>query len=269
MQLLLALAFLSLASAGLTYYFSGLYASLANLWMPLLFWMGYFLSFVIVFVLFAVVVSFFVDLKKPQKHVNRFAYWVMKEIAWNGMLFSRAKVRYVNKEKIPFSERCLYICNHVSGYDHLAIFGILPTTVVSITKVENENIFVAGKWMHLAGFLPLNRENPFEGLRTIARAIDYVKNDEASVAVSPEGTRSKDGALLPFREGAFRIATKTGCPVVVLRIEGTSLVKKNFPWRKTPITVTVLDVIRKDRYEGQTTVDLSDQVHDLLASSYL
>ena len=61
----------------------------------------------------------------------------------------------------------------------------------------------------------LDRENAKEGLKTILKAIEYVKNG-ISIFIFPEGTRNKgeELSLLPFKDGAFRIATKTGCPLI-------------------------------------------------------
>ena len=77
----------------------------------------------------------------------------------------------------------------------------------------------------------LDRENPKEGLKTILQAIDYVKNG-ISICIFPEGTRNKgeELSLLPFKEGAFKIATKTGCPIVPISMNNTAEIFENhFP----------------------------------------
>jgi 1-acyl-sn-glycerol-3-phosphate acyltransferase len=268
MQLLIIFLVLSGLVSGLGYYFSFFWRDLSTLWMPFVFFLAAFLALVILFVLWTYLVSLFIDLKKPQRHVNHFAYWIMKEITEWVFVVTRVRLQYVGEEKIPLNETYLLVCNHVSGFDHLCFFGHLKGTIISVTKKENEDIVDVGKWMHLAGFLPLDRQDPYQGLMTIGRAIEYVKTGEASVAISPEGTRSKDGSLLPFHDGSFKIATKTGCPVVVCRLEGTNQVKHNFPWHHTVVKVTVLAVYHKEDYEHGTAVELSEKCHDLLASSY-
>lgn len=269
MQLFLLFVLLSLFGGGLSYYLAGFFVDLSTLWMPFVFTLGFFVSFYLLWLLFCFVVSLFIPLSKMQKKPDHFAYWAIIETCQSLLLFVGATVKFVGKEKIPHDERFLLVCNHISGYDHISLLAHLPTMVLSITKQENERLFIAGKWMHRAGFLPLDRQNAFAGLRTIKQAIAYIEEDEASVAVSPEGTRSKDGTLLPFHEGSFKIATKTGCPVVVVRIEGTPLIKKNFPFRRTPVTLTVLAVLRQEDYEKGTAVDLSDHCWKILHSSYL
>jgi len=269
MQLFFLFVLLSLLGSGFSYYFAGLYLDPSTWWMPVVFALGFFVAFYLLWLLFCFIGSLFISLAKTPKKPDHFAYWAVKETCQNLLPFMGARVKVVGLEKIPPNEKFLLICNHISGFDHLCLVAHLPTRILSISKQENEHLFIAGKWMHQAGFLPLDRRNAFSGLRTIQQAIGYLQRGEASVAVSPEGTRSKDGTLLPFHEGSFKIATRTGCPVIVVRIEGTSLIKKNFPLRPTRVTLTVLAVLRKEDYEKGTAVDLSNRCYEILRSSYL
>ena len=267
MQLFILFLVLSLLGSGFTYCFSGFYLDPSSWWTLLVFAVGFFVAFYLLWLLFCFVGSLFISLKKTPKKPDRLAYWAVKETCQNLLPFLGARVKFVGLEKIPQNERFLLICNHISGFDHLCLLAHLPTKILSISKQENEHLFIAGKWMHQAGFLPLDRQNAFSGLKTIQQAIGYVQSNEASVAVSPEGTRSKDGTLLPFHEGSFKIATRTGCPVVIVRIEGTPLIKKNFPFRPTKVTLRILAVLRREDYEKGTAVDLSNRCHEILRSS--
>ena len=269
MSLFIAFVLLSLLGSGCGYFFSGLYLLPSSWWMLIVFALGSFVACYVLWLLFFFVGSLFISLKKTPKKPDRFAYWAIKETCQNLLPFVGARVKFVGLEKIPVDQKFLLICNHISGFDHLCLVAKIPSLVLSISKKENEDIFIAGKWMHKAGFLPLDRKNAFSGLQTIQQAMGYIERGEASVAVSPEGTRSKTGTLLPFHEGSFKIATRTGCPVVVVRVEGTSLIKKHFPFRSTKVTLTVLAVLKKEDYEGGTAVALSDRCHEILRSSYL
>ena len=269
MQIFILFALLSLLGSGCSYFFGGFYLDPSTWWIPVPLALGFFVALYLLWILFCFVGSLFISLKKAPKKPDHFAYWVVKETCQNLLPFMRARVKFVGLEKIPQKERFLLICNHISGFDHIGLVAHLPTTVLSVSKQENEHLFVAGKWMHQAGFLPLDRHNPYSGLKTIQKAIGYIERGEASVAVSPEGTRSKTGNLLPFHEGSFKIATRTGCPVVVVRIEGTELIKKNFFLRQTKVTLRVLSVLRKEDYEKGTAVDLSNRCYEILRASYL
>jgi 1-acyl-sn-glycerol-3-phosphate acyltransferase len=72
----------------------------------------------------------------------------------------------------------------------------------------------------------LDRKDTKQGLKIILKAIDYVK-EGISIFVFPEGTRSKDGKMIPFKAGAFKISTKTGCPIIPVVLSGTADIFEN------------------------------------------
>ena len=89
----------------------------------------------------------------------------------------------------------------------------------------------------------LDRNDLKQGLKVILTAIAQV-NSGISICIFPEGTRNKDqehpNSLLPFKEGSFKIAQKTGCPIIPMALTGTADVFENhFPWvRSTEVTLT-------------------------------
>ena len=91
-----------------------------------------------------------------------------------------------------------------------------------IAKKEMLSIPLLRTWMKRLYCLFLDRENPKEGLKTILQAIDYVKHG-VSICIFPEGTRNngEELSLLPFHNGSFKIAEKTGCPIVPMSLNNT------------------------------------------------
>ena len=81
------------------------------------------------------------------------------------------------------------------------------------------------------------------------------------MAIFPEGYVSKTGELLPFRNGAFKIAKKAGCPIVVATIKNTKQFMKNIFKRKTDIYLDILDVIDTSSVEASSTTELGERVH--------
>lgn len=79
----------------------------------------------------------------------------------------------------------------------------------------------------------LDRKDLKQGLKTILTAIDQVKSG-ISICIFPEGTRNRDREdatmLLPFKDGSFKIAQKTGCPIIPMALTGTADILKSFPW---------------------------------------
>lgn len=112
--------------------------------------------------------------------------------------------------------------------------------------------------------MSIDRENPRNAMKTIERATELLKKDEVSIAVYPEGTRSKDCTLLPFHSGVFKVAQKANVPVVVTTIQGTEQVKNNYPWKSTTVRINVVKVIDADYVKATKTSILSDEVRELM-----
>ena len=100
--------------------------------------------------------------------------------------------------------------------------------------------------------------------RLEVKAAEYLKNQQVSVGIFPEGTRNKTSEpLLEFKNGAFKIATKAKCPVVIAALKNTRKVQHNFPWKKTDIYVNI-DVIPAEEVAESNTAQLSARVYDFL-----
>ena len=95
-------------------------------------------------------------------------------------------------------------------------------------------------WMRYVNCLFLDRNNIREGLKTILTGIDMVKNG-TSLFIFPEGTRSKDGNMIPFKEGAMKLATKSKAPVIPIAMRGTSdIFESHLPFIKgSKVTMVV------------------------------
>ena len=132
------------------------------------------------------------------------------------------KVTVIGEENIP-DEPVLYVGNHRSFFDILLTYSRCKRLTGYIAKKEMEKVPLLSIWMRFVYCLFLDRENPKEGLKTILQAIDYVKNG-ISICIFPEGTRNKnadDLELLPFHDGSFKIASKTGCAIIPMALNNT------------------------------------------------
>ena len=130
-------------------------------------------------------------------------------------------------ENIP-DEPVLFIGNHRSFFDILLTYSRCPRLTGYVAKKEMEKIPLLSTWMRFVYCLFLDRKNPKEGLKTILQAIDYVKQG-ISICIFPEGTRNKgeELSMLSFKEGAFKIATKTGCAIVPISMNNTAAIFEN------------------------------------------
>ena len=141
------------------------------------------------------------------------------------------KIKLWLKKVYNIDEPVLFIGNHRSFFDILLTYSRCKRLTGYIAKKEMERIPLLSTWMRFVYCLFLDRENPKEGLKTILQAIEYIKQG-ISICIFPEGTRNKgeELSMLPFKEGAFKIATKTNCAIIPISMNHTSAIfEDQFP----------------------------------------
>ena len=195
-----------------------------------------------------------VDMDEPQEKPSKFWQWNMNELAEIICVLVGARVSVTGTEKLPEGQRYLMVCNHRSIFDPIAsikLFG--AEEYIYISKPENFRIPLVGAVMHKCGCLPVNRDNNREAIAMVKSASQLIRDDTASVVIYPEGTRSREDELLPFHAGSFKIAQRTGVPVVIAAIHGTDEIVRNVPLKKTKIEIDILDVLDGDFVKSHTT----------------
>lgn len=143
------------------------------------------------------------------------------------------KITVIGKENIPTDGSVLYVCNHRSYFDILVTYSQCRNLTGYVAKKSMEKAPMLNVWMKLLYCLFLDRDNIKEGLKTIIKGSEYLKNG-ISVCIFPEGTRgTKEGSLLPFKEGSVKMAQKAKCPVIPVAISNTAAIWENqFPRMK-------------------------------------
>ncbi len=136
------------------------------------------------------------------------------------LFFSGIDVSIKGTENIP-DPPCIFMCNHQSALDIYSLLACLPLSFRWVAKRQLFNIPFFGWAMKKAGYISLDRENPREALKAIEKAAAKIR-EGTNIIVFPEGTRSVDGVLLPFKKGVFSLAIQAGVPVVPVGIYGTS-----------------------------------------------
>lgn len=142
-------------------------------------------------------------------------------------------------EHIPTDQAVLYIGNHRSYFDIVLSYSRCPGLTGYVSKDLLEKVPILRAWMRRVYCLFLNREDPRQGLKTILTAIEYVKSG-VSIFIFPEGTRARTAEMLPFKEGSFKVATKTGCPIIPVAFTNTSAIfEDHVPFiRKARVVIT-------------------------------
>lgn len=150
-----------------------------------------------------------------------------------------SKVTVKGLENIPKDRPVVYISNHQSIYDIVVTYSRIPGLCGFIAKKSLLEIPILGWLMKRLYSLGIDRENLKDGLKVILKAIDEAKNG-ISICIYPEGTRSKDGEVHEFHAGSFKVATKSGCPVIPVAVNGTrGILEYHFPnIKKSNVTLT-------------------------------
>lgn len=124
------------------------------------------------------------------------------------------RIVVLHRERLYATRPCVFVGNHQSILDLLTYGAIVPRSVVAVGKKEIGKIPLFGWFFRFSGNLVIDRGNSEDAGRLLADAAKRLKDEGVSVFFMPEGHRSKDDQLLPFKTGAFRLAAAAGVPVV-------------------------------------------------------
>ncbi|MDX9709749.1 MAG: lysophospholipid acyltransferase family protein [Trichloromonas sp.] len=137
-----------------------------------------------------------------------------------GLRLAGVRLKVSGREHLRAGEPVIYMSNHASNFDILALFAGLPGQFRWLAKEELFRIPLFGLAMRRAGYIPLDRSDRRKALHSMTEAAKRIRGG-ASVVIFPEGTRSADGILQPFKKGGFLIALKAGVPVQPVAISGS------------------------------------------------
>ena len=129
-------------------------------------------------------------------------------------------------ENVPADRPVLLLANHQSNFDVVALVLTIPVSFRVVAKRLLCRIPIFGWCLSLAGMIPIDRAKRAQAIQSLEQAAERVRHGKP-VLLFPEGTRSRDGALLPFKKGAFVIAQTSGVPIVPVSITGShSILRK-------------------------------------------
>ena len=225
--------------------------------------------------LFLGATSIFVKNGKVQTNSSRFYRTVLYTAVWIAVVFGMLTVKVTGGEKIDRlvkqGRRFLLVGNHISNFDPIVTwFAFRKAKLAFISKPANFKIPFFGKIARKCLCLPIDREDPRKALPTIRQAAEYIKADEVSFGAYPEGTRNKtpERGLLPFRNGVFKIAQWAGnVPIAVVAVQGTEQVCRNWPLRRTVVSLDVLRVLEPEEIAGKKTAEIGETVRKELSDA--
>ncbi len=149
--------------------------------------------------------------------------------------FAGIRLTVIGEEHVPKDEPVLYIGNHRSYFDIVVSYARCPGLTGYISKDSISHIPLLSTWMRRLYCLFIDRDDIKQSLKTILSGIEHIRNG-ISICIYPEGGRghgTDELDMLPFKEGSFKIAEKTGCKIVPMAITGSADVfEAHEPWIK-------------------------------------
>ena len=205
------------------------------------------------------------DLSRPGEKQNRFTRRGAEALGQILCLYGGVRPVLSGLEKLPESERFLFVCNHRSLFDPLIVMGFLGKwNIAFISKPSNMQIPLVGPAARTAGFLAIDRDNDRAALKTILTAADYIKRGVCSIGIYPEGTRSRDGALLPFHSGSFKIAQRAKCPLVIACVHGTEKAGRGLFLCPRRAYLEILETLPAEQVGSMSTQELAEHSRALI-----
>ena len=165
--------------------------------------------------------------------------WIARN--WGRWIIWASGVRIVveGMQNIAPDRAQIIASNHQSWYDVFALSSIIPKRFRFIAKAELRKIPLFGLAWESAGHISIQRQDRTKAIAALDKAAELVRSDNSAIMIFPEGTRSVDGHLQPFKKGAFMLALRTGLEIVPAAVIGSRAVQKKSDWRVRAGTIIV------------------------------
>lgn len=170
---------------------------------------------------------------KPLYNVSQ---WIVR----NAYRFAGIRVESTGAERVPANTACIFMANHVSNLDPPALLPCIPGRTSAFFKRSLLKVPVFGAALRIAEFVPVDRDGRAEGAIESVRTAQRVLEKGLHITTFVEGTRSRDGRMLPFKKGPFYLAMETGAPCIPVSIYGTESMMRKGSTRITPGTAHIV-----------------------------
>jgi 1-acyl-sn-glycerol-3-phosphate acyltransferase len=169
-------------------------------------------------------------------------------------------------ERIP-AGTCIFAANHTSSADAPAVVGAIPRRIAILLKRSLFRWPIVGQAFQLAHFIPVDRFNRESAIESVEHCIEAIRQGQ-SFLIYPEGTRSPDGRLQPFKKGTAVMAIKAGVPVVPVACSNAHRImeKRKLNIHPGRILVEFLEPIDATKYSLEQREALVQELHDRLAA---
>ncbi|HEX5709086.1 MAG TPA: lysophospholipid acyltransferase family protein [Pyrinomonadaceae bacterium] len=190
---------------------------------------------------------------------------------WSRMIVRTAllDVRVHGAEHLRAGQSYVFLSTHQSWMDIPVMLGYLPAQLRIVAKREVFQIPFLGWHMRRGGHISINRGSTTEAVESLRRATDGIRGG-VSAFIFPEGTRTRDGSLQPFKKGGFKLALQTGAPAVPVAIIGTRRVlpRDSYLFRPGPVDLYIDPPVPTEGLTDEDLPRLMDDVRRAIARHF-
>lgn len=182
---------------------------------------------------------------------------------------SGSKIKVTGEENLPEGP-VLFISNHQSNFDIPILMSYIDKPKAFISKIEVVKIPVVSSWMRQMKCVFMDRKDIRQSITAINQGVEYLK-DGYSMIIFPEGTRSVGQAMSEFKAGSFKLATKSGVPIVPVVINGSYKImgKGSSIIKPAKVEISILSPIETSELSKDKVKELPETVHEIIKNSLL
>ena len=190
---------------------------------------------------------------------------------WTRSILFSAGVKLVIEglEKVDKNKSYIFIGNHQSHFDVMAVFSVLPLKARFMAKKELYKIPLFGWALAATGTIKIDRSNREKSIVSMNNALERIKQG-VSIAIFAEGTRSKDGSIKEFKKGGFVLAIKGDIPIVPVSVSGSRFILPKHSLKVKPgkIKMVFSDPINTRKYSYQDREKLSELTRSIILKNF-
>ena len=183
----------------------------------------------IVFIPWTLVTGNVLPLYRATNWLVRVSYWV-----------AGIRIAVEGRERVPADTACIFMANHVSNLDPQALIPEIPGRTSAFLKRSLIKIPIVGFGFRLGEFIPVDRKGSAASAQKSVAVAKHLLEKGVHITTFVEGTRSKDGRLLPFKKGPFYLAMQSGAPCIPVSIWGTETMMAKGSLRIKPGTAHIV-----------------------------
>lgn len=199
---------------------------------------------------------------------DKLAYKVGRNWGRDLIKASGSKIKVIGEENIPEDGSVLFVSNHQSYLDIPILLGFIDKPKAFIAKAELSKYPIFSTWMKALKCIFIDRSDVRQSLRAIKEGIKLLK-EGYSLVIFPEGTRSKDGTLMEFKQGSLKLATKSGVPIVPVTIKGAKdiMPRGKLVIRPTNVEIIISKPIFMDDDIAKDSKALNEKVRNIISEN--